>query len=102
MSLRSGIAIVTAAATLIIILAVVNFGAVNNKQEGLPGFNSATAVQALYSGAVDLGTPGWDPVYGWGRLDICGSLNAMGIICPAATPMPVDGIAELPELGDQQ
>ena len=41
------------------------------------------AVQAIYNGALDLGTPGRDDTYGYGRVDACGALNAAGFICPA-------------------
>jgi len=48
------------------------------------GVSPAAAVQAIYNSAVDLGTPGWDSTYSWGRLDACGALNAAGFTCPAA------------------
>ena len=54
------------------------------------GVSPANAPQALYDGADDLGTPGWDSSSGWGRLDICAALDAAGIGCggPSATATP--------------
>ena len=47
---------------------------------------TADQVQAmLYSTAKDLGTPGWDEVYGWGRLDV-GALAAAAYA--SITPEP--------------
>jgi hypothetical protein len=47
------------------------------------GVPASQAPGYLFQGARDLGSPGWDPVYGRGRLDICGALTAAGIACPA-------------------
>ena len=47
--------------------------------------NAATVVQALLDGAVDLGTPGYDPVFGYGRLD---AVNAVEQVTPVAEPSP--------------
>jgi len=46
------------------------------------GVPASEAPGALYAGAKDYGPDGWDPDYGWGRLDICGALHAAGIACP--------------------
>jgi serine protease len=47
--------------------------------------NAATVVQALLDGAVDLGAPGYDPVFGYGRLD---AVNAVQQVTPVAEPSP--------------
>jgi hypothetical protein len=49
------------------------------------GVPPSPAVDDLDRGAADLGATGRDPAYGWGRLDICGALNAAGITCPAGS-----------------
>ena len=52
---------------------------------------SAAAVRsALYSSAVDLGAPGRDDVYGWGRAD--GAAMYALVAAPTATPTPVQAI----------
>ncbi len=52
------------------------------------GVSPTAAVNALYQGAKDLGTAGWDSTYGWGRLDACGALNKAGFACVAPPPPP--------------
>lgn len=47
--------------------------------EGVP---AAQAPGFLYQGAADTGTPGWDSSTGWGRLNVCGALQAAGKSCP--------------------
>jgi subtilisin family serine protease len=47
--------------------------------------NAAKVVQALEDGAVDLGTPGYDPVFGYGRLDAVGAVEAVTAV---TTPDP--------------
>jgi serine protease len=48
------------------------------------GASPTAAVDCLYHSAVDLGSPGWDPVYGWGRIDAYAALQA----CGAGSPTP--------------
>jgi serine protease len=47
--------------------------------------NADKVVQALEDGAVDLGTPGYDPVFGYGRVDALGAVEA---VTPVADPSP--------------
>lgn len=49
--------------------AVFAVGPVQNGKEDVKGVSLA-AVQFLEGGAKDLGTPGVDPVFGWGLLDV--------------------------------
>jgi subtilisin family serine protease len=44
-----------------------------------PSLSSSQVQQVLKQSADDLGAPGWDPVYGWGRV------NAQKAVCLAAT-----------------
>ena len=54
------------------------------------GATPTAAVDAIYQGAVDLGAVGRDNIYGAGRLDACGALNAAGFTCPVGSnPTPV-------------
>lgn len=50
------------------------------------GASSTAAVDCLYRSAVDLGSPGWDSTYGWGRIDAYAALLACG--ATAGTPTP--------------
>ena len=52
------------------------------------GVPASQASGYLFQGAKDLGPAGWDPVYGRGRLDICGALTAAGIACPRMPATP--------------
>ena len=40
-----------------------------------PTWTNAQVEDALESSAVDLGAPGWDPVFGWGRIDLRRAVN---------------------------
>ncbi|HRK56436.1 MAG TPA: Ig-like domain-containing protein [Burkholderiaceae bacterium] len=42
----------------------------------LPLLGDAQVEQLLYSTAIDLGTPGWDPYYGHGRVDAAAAVQA--------------------------
>ncbi|MFL7810063.1 MAG: S8 family peptidase, partial [Anaerolineae bacterium] len=44
-----------------------------------PGSAPSQIAQAIADGAVDLGAAGWDPYYGWGRID------ASSMTCPVST-----------------
>lgn len=50
--------------------------------------NAAKVITAMKAGAVDLGTPGYDPVFGSGRIDALGAVNAVAAVLPTATPTP--------------
>jgi len=51
--------------------------------------SNSAIVDALYRGADDLGTAGWDESYGWGRLNIYRSLVVLGSAPPPTqTPTP--------------
>ena len=60
------------------------------------GVSPTNAVQAIYDSAVDLGAPGRDDTYGWGRLDACGALNTAGFTCPVAGASPQPSPSLLP------
>ena len=47
--------------------------------------NRAAAVDALISSAADLGAPGYDPVYGNGRVDAFTAVNAITVVEPTPT-----------------
>jgi len=49
-----------------------------------PGYTVDQVVQAIQQGADDLGAPGWDPLYGHGRIDAYRTLS--GAPAPTATP----------------
>lgn len=53
-----------------------------------PAMNRADAVKRVQAGAVDLGSSGWDPYYGWGRVDAYGALvpGQVGAPPPDVTP----------------
>lgn len=53
-----------------------------------PTMNRADAVQRVQAGAVDLGGNGWDPYFGWGRVDAYGALvpGQVGAPSPDGTP----------------
>ena len=53
-------------------------GAVALLLDKYPGASLDFIESRLAAGAVDLGDPGWDPYYGYGRLNIAASLNATG------------------------
>jgi len=48
-----------------------------------PEWSIATAVSTLTNSARDLGTNGWDPYSGWGRIDVASALNGT-----PANPIP--------------
>ncbi|MEO6206138.1 MAG: S8 family serine peptidase [Mycobacteriales bacterium] len=50
--------------------------------------NAAKVITAMKAGAVDLGTPGYDTVFGSGRIDALGAVNAVAAVLPTATPTP--------------
>jgi len=58
-----------------------------------PDLSNSDAVSLMTSAARDLGSRGWDPHYGWGRVDIAGAVavNAVRspIPIPVSTPAPV-------------
>ena len=35
-----------------------------------PGFSNSQVQNILFNSAADLGAPGWDQEYGWGRIDV--------------------------------
>ncbi|TAL13193.1 MAG: hypothetical protein EPN99_15800 [Frankiales bacterium] len=49
---------------------------------------AAAVKQALVDGAVDLYTPGYDPMSGEGRVDALGAVQAVTAVTPTATPTP--------------
>jgi subtilisin family serine protease len=49
-----------------------------------PEYTVDKVVQAIEQGADDLGAPGWDPLYGYGRIDAYRTLS--GALAPTATP----------------
>lgn len=51
-----------------------------------PELSPRQVTEIIEKGAVDLGSPGWDKYYGWGRIDMAASLSAIGK--PAAQPPP--------------
>ena len=57
---------------------------------GRPDLSAAAVRSALYSSAVDLGAPGRDDVYGWGRAD--GAAMYALVAAPTATPTPVQAV----------
>ncbi len=48
-----------------------------------PEWSTATAISTLANSARDLGTDGWDPYSGWGRIDVAAALNGT-----PANPVP--------------
>lgn len=52
--------------------------------------------QVLAATATDLGATGWDPEYGWGRIDAAKALAALGAAAPAPTPEPEPAPAPAP------
>ncbi|MFQ5593351.1 MAG: S8 family serine peptidase [Anaerolineae bacterium] len=50
-----------------------------------PNWTNAQIREAIESSAVDFGTPGWDAIYGWGRIDI---FNALSSDAPTPTDTP--------------
>jgi serine protease AprX len=51
--------------------------------------NRAAVVSALTSSAVDLGAPGYDPVFGSGRVDALAAVQAVDVVAPEPTETPV-------------
>jgi subtilisin family serine protease len=53
-----------------------------------PGMTRAEAIARVQAGAVDLGANGWDPYFGWGRVDAYGALvpGQVGAPQPDSTP----------------
>ncbi|MBN1641492.1 MAG: peptidase S8 [Anaerolineae bacterium] len=45
-----------------------------------PGASWAQVAEAICAGADDLGAPGWDSYYGWGRIDALGALDALAAL----------------------
>ncbi len=54
-----------------------------------PTAKAADIEQALYAGAKDLGTPGYDVYFGYGRVDALGAMQAMHDTPPDTTPPSV-------------
>ncbi|MFQ5857918.1 MAG: S8 family serine peptidase [Anaerolineae bacterium] len=50
-----------------------------------PAWTNAQIRDAIEDSAEDLGTPGWDAIFGWGRIDIYAALNS-GPPVPTSTP----------------
>jgi subtilisin family serine protease len=50
-----------------------------------PSLTPAQVKSALQDSADDLGPPGWDPHYGWGRLNIARALVRAGAVLPSPT-----------------
>ena len=56
--------------------------------------NAAKVVQAMEDGAVDLGTPGYDPVFGYGRIDALGAVQAVTpVVDPTTAPAAATQLA---------
>ena len=54
-----------------------------------PTLTTADLRQILQQSAADLGDPGWDPLYGYGRIDAGAALNVGGAyVRPTAMPSP--------------
>ncbi len=53
-----------------------------------PSLTPTAVRQCIRDGAIDRGVPGFDPAYGWGRIDVINSLNA----CGQCVPELCDGI----------
>lgn len=73
-----------------------------------PNWTNAQIREAIESTAVDFGTPGWDAIYGWGRIDIYNALSSNApapVNTPTPTPTltatPVGESAPLPDLEQQ-
>jgi subtilisin family serine protease/sugar lactone lactonase YvrE len=50
--------------------------------------NARTVIDAIIDSAEDLGPPGYDPIYGFGRLDALAAVCAVGLPCTASSPTP--------------
>lgn len=61
-----------------------------------PALSPDRARQVLAATATDLGAAGWDPEYGWGRIDVAKALAALGAAAPAPTPEPEPAPAPAP------
>ena len=53
-----------------------------------PTMSRSEAIQRVQTGAVDLGTTGWDPYFGWGRVDAYAALVPGEIGAPPADNTP--------------
>ena len=65
-----------------------------------PDATNADVQQYMQENAVDLGGPGWDPYYGYGRIDVLGSLSLLGAltVLPDRAPFVADlNTAPLPD-----
>ena len=60
-----------------------------------PALSVDEVKQFLFSTAVDLGEPGWDEVYGWGRVNIGAAAGAASASVPEPTALATLGIAIL-------
>jgi hypothetical protein len=61
-----------------------------------PSLQPATVVSLLESTAVDLGTPGYDQYYGYGRVDAAAAVQAAKLAQPVDTQPPVVTVMPLP------
>lgn len=59
-----------------------------------PDLSAAAVRAAMYSSAVDLGAPGRDDVYGWGRADGAAMYALLG--APPSTPTPAQAVTAAP------
>jgi subtilisin family serine protease len=58
-----------------------------------PSAIASEVATAIQNGAEDLGEPGWDPTYGWGRIDAAQSLHSTSFV--SAQLQPDDEPAEI-------
>jgi subtilisin family serine protease len=58
--------------------------------------NAEAVVQAILDSAVDLGTPGWDPLFGYGRVDALGAVQEIDGVEPTPTPTPTETPSSIP------
>jgi len=67
--------------------------------------NRAAAIEALTTTAADLGAPGYDPVYGYGRIDALAAVDSITVVEPtpsaATTVSFTDGSAESGQYSDK-
>lgn len=57
--------------------------------------NRDAVISALTSSAVDLGAPGYDPVFGYGRLDALAAVQAVEVVVPEPTETPTAATTEV-------
>ena len=62
-----------------------------------PSDNASQLESIIYKTAIDLGTPGWDPYYGWGRIDAASAIYGLqqdnvqaNIVAPSVFPVDLN------------